>query len=168
MPEVKEREDLNVDILHATEEDLPEILELYELGRRKMQEAGNPDQWPEGYPGEEMLREDILKQQLYKAVTGDEIIGVLALVEGPEEDYANLDGEWLNEEPYLAIHRIVSTRGASREIFRWAMEKSHSLRIDTHADNAPMRHVLEREGFTYVGEITLRDGSLRRGYHKVR
>lgn len=152
----------------AAKEDLPVILRLYELGRRKMKEAGNPDQWPEWYPGKEMLEEDIRKGELFKVVFGDEIIGVFALVNGAEETYANLDGRWLNEEPSLAIHRMVSTRGASRTIFAFAMDQTTSLRIDTHEDNAPMRHVLEREGFALVGQIRLNDGSGRLAFHKIR
>lgn len=162
----KEAEELF--ITRAVEEDLPVILQLYERGRYQMKEAGNPHQWPAGYPGEAMLREDIRQGQLWKGVAGEQIIAVFALVEGPEAEYEGISGQWLSEDPYLAIHRIVSSKGASRAIFSWAMAKTRSLRIDTHRDNAPMRHVLEREGFLAVGEITLADGSPRLAYHRIR
>ena len=33
-----------------------------------------------------------------------------------------------------------------------------SVRIDTHADNAPMRRAVEKGGFTFCGGITLTEG----------
>ncbi|WP_418133528.1 hypothetical protein [Adlercreutzia sp.] len=33
-----------------------------------------------------------------------------------------------------------------------------SVRIDTHADNAPMRRAVEKFGFIPCGDITLREG----------
>ena len=159
---------MSMEIRLANERDLQEILSLYEQARAFMIQAGNPHQWTDGYPRKELLDEDIREQRLYVVTQGNEILGVLVLMDGPEPDYATLQGNWLNEAPYQVIHRMTSKRGGiAHEVFEWAMTRTDSLRIDTHQDNAPMRHTLEREGFVSVGELTLANGEKRRGYHKV-
>lgn len=156
-------------IRHASKEDLPQILAIYEAARQFMIESGNPGQWTDGYPSRALLEEDLQKERLYVAASQGEILGVFVLMDGPEPDYATLEGRWLDESPYQVIHRIASKRGGIvKEVFDWALTQTSSLRIDTHADNAPMRHVLEREGFISVGELTLANGDKRQGYHKLR
>ena len=43
----------------ATSADRSEILEIYARARRFMQETGNPTQWGDSYPPEELVDEDI-------------------------------------------------------------------------------------------------------------
>ena len=156
-------------IRHARPDDLPQILTIYEAARQFMAQTGNPDQWTDGYPASELLEEDIRMERLYVAASSSGIRGAFVFMDGPEADYATLQGRWLDEAPYQVIHRFASKGGGvAREVFAWAMARTDSLRIDTHADNAPMRHVLEREGFTNVGELTLANGDKRQGYHKIR
>ena len=40
--------------------------------------------------------------------------------------------------------------------------------LDTHEANGPMRHKLEKNGFTYCGIIYVEDGTPRRAYQKVK
>lgn len=87
----------------------------------------------------------------------------------PEASYETLEGEWLAPGPYAAIHRCAVDpaergRGLIGELFRFACDKAAaegmaSMRIDTHADNAPMRRAVEKFGFTFCGPITLADGA---------
>lgn len=160
---------MTMEIRQAKGLDLEEILRLYEQARAFMVQAGNPDQWTDGYPQKELLEADIREKRLYLVTQENEILGVLVLMNGPEADYATLKGNWLNDDPYQVIHRMASKRGGiAKVVFDWAMTHTDSLRIDTHEDNAPMRHVLEREGFVYVGELTLANGDRRRGYHRIK
>ena len=46
--------------------------------------------------------------------------------------------------------------------------RAKNLRIDTHADNAPMQHVLEKAGFARCGTIYCQDGSPRVAFHLVK
>ena len=41
---------------------------------------------------------------------------------------------------------------------RAAADGMASVRVDTHADNAPMRRATEKAGFTYCGPIVLTEG----------
>ena len=52
-------------IRHATQTDLPRILEIYEIARRFMRQNGNLVQWVNGYPSEPLLRQDIANGDLY-------------------------------------------------------------------------------------------------------
>lgn len=49
---------------------------------------------------------------------------------------------------------------------RFAESLAPSVRIDTHPDNAPVRHLLEREGFCRCGIIFTDDGMVRLAYQK--
>jgi len=156
-------------IKKANREDLKALLALYEKSRQVMKKTGNPNQWGDHYPSEERLEKDLARESLYKVLANDQIIGGFMFGLGPEEEYKSLEGNWLNESPYSVIHRITApeAKGVTREIFAWAKKQTDNLRIDTHKDNVIMRHILEREGFTYVGEITLADGSRRMAYHII-
>ena len=45
--------------------DLPAVAEVYRAARKYMAENGNPTQWGEGYPSEELTRSDIRNGNLY-------------------------------------------------------------------------------------------------------
>ena len=38
------------------------------------------------------------------------------------------------------------------------------IRMDTHADNAPMRHLLEKQGFSHRGTIYVENGTPRMAF----
>lgn len=158
-----------MEIKQAISEDLNALLPLYEKSRQLMKAVGNPNQWGDDYPPLERLRMDLAQGNLYKVLAKGQIVGGFMFGLGPEKEYESLEGSWLNEEPYHVIHRITApgVKGVTKEIFAWTKDRTDNLRIDTHKDNAAMRHILAREGFTYVGEVTLADGSRRMAYHRL-
>ena len=135
----------------AKKEDLDEIMAIYEIGRKFMREHGNPTQWAGGYPPREMIVEDI--------AVGRSIVIC--------ED-ARICGAWLNDEPYLTIHRIASD-GTMRGVLKCAVDYCKSLsdnvRIDTHEDNHVMQAAVEKNGFKRCGIIYLENGDPRIAYH---
>ena len=156
-----------MDILKVERTDLPRILEIYEAARVQMVQTGNPDQWINGYPDQGLLEADITNGQLYKVLNDRVIVGVFMLVPGPDAVYSQIDGAWLNDASYLVIHRIAAQggKGITKAVFRWVMDRTDNLRIDTHNNNRIMRQLLEKAGFVYTGELTLPDGAARRAYH---
>ena len=62
--------------------DLAEILKLYEQARRFMKENGNPDQWGDYYPPEELTREDIQSGNCYVCQENGALLGVFFLHAG--------------------------------------------------------------------------------------
>ena len=127
-------------VRNAKSEDLAEVMRCVEAARNYMRANGNPHQWTDGYPSEELLTNDIKNQQLYVCVGDDDKIhGVFAFIIGADPTYAYIEnGAWLNDEPYGAIHRIGSD-GEAKGIFAAAINyckgQIKNLRIDTHEKN---------------------------------
>ncbi len=155
----------------AEARELARILQIYEDAREFMKENGNPDQWGENYPPEELIREDVATGHSYVCVEGEEILGVFYYAEGDDPTYAVIeDGAWLNDEPYGVIHRIAVAargRGVAAACFDFGVAQCGNLKIDTHADNLPMQKSLEKNGFIRCGTVYLPDGSARIAYQKT-
>ena len=49
----------------AVRGDLPQILKIYDHARAAMKGSGNPTQWGDNYPPQEMLEEDIDSNRLF-------------------------------------------------------------------------------------------------------
>lgn len=96
------------------------------------------------------------------------IHGVFALFSEPDPTYAKIEnGRWLNDEPYLTIHRMAGD-GQVHGLFSRAADYckglSRNIRIDTHGDNQVMQKCIEQNGFRKCGTISVRDGSPRLAY----
>ncbi len=154
----------------AKENDLPEILRIYEYARGFMARTGNPNQWTDGHPREELLRSDITKQQLYVLETETGPHGVFAFIIGDDPTYAVIEqGAWRSSTPYGTIHRIASDgqiHGFLQSAVDFCWQQIPHLRIDTHADNRVMQHLIVKCGFTRCGIIRLENGDPRIAYEK--
>lgn len=163
-----------MEIKKARFTDLDSIMSIYDRARAFMAENGNPDQWGDGYPHREDIAADITKEVCYICTEQGRICGVFALIPGEEVTYRTIEnGEWRTQEPYATIHRLASDgvcSGIARLCFSWCQEQCRelglALRIDTHADNLVMQHVIEAAGFEKCGIIRVRDGSPRIAYQK--
>lgn len=156
-------------IQRATLDQLPRILEIYEKARRFMVQSGNPDQWGNQYPPEEMIRQDIHDGKCYVNLENEKILAVFYFAVEEDPTYGYIEGAWLNGRPYGVIHRIAvgeSGRGVAAECFRFAYERCGNLRIDTHEKNIPMQRCLAKHGFARCGIIYLEDGDPRIAYQK--
>ena len=156
-------------IRSAETKDLETILQIYETARRFMRASGNLLQWADGYPQRALLESDIEKKQLYVAEENGALQGVFAFILGDDPTYAYIEGgAWLNDRPYGTIHRIASGgtgKGLVKAALHFALTKSDEVRADTHRDNRPMQHVLEKNGFKRCGIIYLENGDPRIAYH---
>ena len=68
----------------AREQDLPRILTIYNVARRYMRAHGNTAQWVNGYPSEELLRQDLAAGQLYVLEDGGGVYAVFAFILGED------------------------------------------------------------------------------------
>ena len=97
--------------------------------------------------------------------------GVFALLDGADPTYAHIeDGAWLSDAPYGTIHRLASAgrvHGVLRACVAWCAERQPHLRVDTHADNAPMLHLLPALGFVRCGIIHVADGTPRIAFERL-
>lgn len=156
-------------IRKAQWEDFYRILEIYAIAREFMAKTGNPTQWGNYYPPLQMLEADIPAGNLY-VVEDEAIHGVFAYFTEPDPTYAYIeDGAWLDDSPYGTIHRVAAdgSGGVFTAVLRFAVERNPHVRIDTHADNKVMQHVLEKHGFQRTGIIYLEDGDPRIAYERV-
>lgn len=154
----------------AKKTDLNKLLEIYREAREFMKNSGNKTQWGDNKPSKETLERDIENKNLYKVVDFDEIVGAFALIYGEDKTYLEIDGKWLNDEPYATLHRVVSSgkaRGIMSEIIKFSEEKYENLRIDTHKNNHKMLDKIRENGFTYCGVIKIDDGSPREAFQKI-
>ena len=155
-------------IRNAEHSDLGRILEIYRYAQDFMIKTGNPIQWGRSYPEETLIRRDIAQNACKVIYDEMGIHGVFALFSEPDPTYAKIDnGRWLNDEPYLTIHRMAGD-GQVHGLFSRAADyckgRSRNIRIDTHADNRVMQRCIEKNGFQKCGTISVRDGSPRLAY----
>jgi len=151
--------------------DITEILAIYERARDYMRESGNPNQWKSTYPSKDIVEGDILAGNLFVITDNERIDGVFMLAKGPDPTYAVIDGKWNNDHDYYVIHRVASAgnrKGILFEAVDFALRFSSEIRIDTHEDNKPMQHQLEKAGFNKCGIIKLANGEARIAYHYSR
>lgn len=145
-----------MNIRPAKAEDLPEILAVYAYAREFMKKTGNPRQWGDSWPPAEVLSEDIRKGQLYVVCGENGICGSFAFILGEDPSYREIDGSWLNDAPYGAIHRVASNgteKGVMKAVMNYCESRIDNLRIDTHGDNKVMQGLIRRAGFTLCGTI---------------
>ena len=155
-------------IRKACSDDIGDIIPIYSKAKEYMHTHGNPFQWNSGYPGREDIENDITNGYLYVLYDTEGIYGVFAMIPGVDKTYLKIyDGRWLDDSPYVTIHRIASS-GAHPKVFseciRFIRESYGHIRIDTHKDNAKMRQVLSQEDFVYRGVILLENGDERCAY----
>lgn len=145
------------------------IMEIYQIAQDYMIKSGNPDQWGHFYPQPELIKKDISEEACYVLCDEDGIHAVFAMFTDPEPTYSYIeDGEWLNDEPYITIHRVASDgsrHGVIKCVMDYAKSLSENIRIDTHAQNTTMQRQLEKNGFKKCGIIYLENGVQRIAYH---
>ena len=153
-------------IRHARPEDLPAMQEIFADARAFMRENGNPDQWGDRFPTQEMLDKDLALHRSYVCEDNGKIAATFAFTTDGEPTYRVIrGGAWLDDAPYGVVHRIAAakgTHGAASFCMNWCMEQCGNIRIDTHANNKPMQGLLNKLGYTYCGVIELENGRVKR------
>lgn len=169
-------------VRHADSGDFDAIQHIFSRARRLMAQNGNPSQWGSIYPLTETVREDLRQNRTMLLVDNqgpqqeERILAVFSVCTGEDPTYGTItDGSWLNDEQYVALHRVASAgvaSGVSHDCMAWVTERYSNVRGDTHHRNKAMQHVFESAGFKRCGIIHLsnhRVGEAERiAYHFVR
>ena len=135
-------------------------------------------QWAIDYPGPNDFATDIENNALWVAVLENVIVGVVALTIYSNDDY--LKGGCNNDIPAVTSHRLavdpsVQGKGIGSVLLNLAEEVAKNyyhfnvVRIDTHAQNLAMQHLIaEKFKYKYMGIIHLskRPGEVRNWYEK--
>ena len=146
-------------ITKADKSDISSILKIVEDARTYLGSKGI-DQWQGPYPNEESFLEDIKNDRLYVVKDKDKVIAVFAVVDYERTYDVIYEGQWMDDSPYIAIHRIAvdkdhKGKGVAGFIYDEMKKEHRHIRIDTHPDNLSMRRSLEKNGFKYCGIIYL-------------
>jgi len=126
-------------IRKTTMQDLTAVMQIYADGRQIMAESGNPTQWPNGHPRQEIIENDIAAGKSYVCTTKaamplpegseagihslpaagfgakpqsdeEKILAVFYFDTTPDPTYAKIDGAWKNDAPYGVVHRIARAK----------------------------------------------------------
>lgn len=134
------------------------------------------NQWQNGYPNEENILNDIKSNHSY-VLEENVVLGTMYFSFEEDPNYKMIEGNWINDEKYGVIHRIVvdensKGKGLAYKLLEYGIQecKSYhikSLRIDTHEDNLSMRKFLTKNGFVECGVIYIDGVSPRIAYEKM-
>jgi GNAT superfamily N-acetyltransferase len=159
----------------ATTADASAIWEILQQAIIRRKEDGS-QQWQDGYPNPSVVALDIEKGAGFVQTDGAEIVGYCALLINDEPAYAGIEGAWLTNGNFVAVHRVAISnthlgKGLAKrmlhDIEQFASAQNiPSIKADTNFDNAPMLKIFESLGYVYCGEVFFRGGS-RKAYEKV-
>ncbi len=96
-------------IREARAEDIPQLMPVFDAARQIMRQSGNTSQWVNGYPSEDVVRNDLARHGGFVIEDDGQLVGYFAFLPSPEPTYAQIcEGAWLDDESYYVIHRLAS------------------------------------------------------------
>lgn len=159
----------------AQHSELAQIWEIFQYAIARRKEDGS-NQWQDGYPNQEVLRNDIDNGAGFVLVEDETVAGYCAVMINDEPAYATIEGEWLTNGDFVVFHRVAISKdhlgkGLARKMLEHieafaASNNIRSIKADTNHDNPAMLRIFESMGYSYCGEVYFR-GSPRRAYEKL-
>ena len=145
--------------------DLEAIWQIILYAKETMRQRGS-QQWQDGYPFRETIAQDIALCYGYVVEEQGEVIAYMAISGDGEPTYQKIEGAWLDEAPYIVIHRMAVSpkgKGLGSYLIQVAEKTAGfkgigSVRVDRYFDNDVMKHILQKQGYIYCGIIEVRDG----------
>lgn len=156
---------LEFNIRPTEEKDISRVLEIFDKAREHMRAQGNIEQWTDGYPGEDVVREDMKHGASMVIEHCDEVVGTFCLQTNPEPTYQSLP----SSTSYATIHRIASDGSVSGIVdatLDYALKQNDVVRMDTHPDNDAMFKCIKRLKMKPIGDIVLDDNTPRKVFEK--
>lgn len=165
---------MEIRLAHPNE--VGQITNILDDAKRYLAASGS-SQWQgeNGYPNQDDVIEDILENHGYVGLVEGEIVAYAAVYLGNQAEYSAIyDGKWKHDNYlYVTFHRIAVAadyRGQQvAQTFLQGLIEGHKgpdFRCDTHENNKPMQHILEKLGFVYCGKVPI-DGE-RLAYQKIK
>ena len=153
-----------MEIIKAGINDLEKISKMYRDAIDNLNQI-DIDQWDEVYPNKLTLKEDIEKQELYKIISGDKLLGAVVINQETDEEYANGHFE---DDNYAVVHRLcVDPKNQNQKIGYRAMmmienllkeQGISSIRLDAFSKNPFSLKMYEKLGYKKVGNAQWRKG----------
>ena len=163
-----------MEVRKANTNDYTAVCRLLQMGRENIKALGI-DQWQNGDPSEQDLKNDLNNGTLYVADDGGKVLG-MCFIGFYESDYEYIYwGNW-EKGDYAVMHRVaVDTDARGKGVFAALIKKAtelaivggkNQLRIDTHRGNITMQKALKKGGFCRAGVIYLKNGDERVAFFK--
>lgn len=122
-------------------------------------------QWDENYPDEKVVLNDLEHENLFVALSKDQIIGTIVLNEKQDSEYQKLT--WLTEASSknlvvhrLAVHPEFQGKGIAKKLMGFSedfakTEGYDSIRLDTLSINTRNVSFYLKQGYSKVGQVFL-------------
>jgi GNAT superfamily N-acetyltransferase len=158
--------------------DISDIIPIWEILQQAIEQRRQEgsQQWQNGYPNQQTVEDDIINGYGYVIAENSVIIAYAAIIFDIEPAYNEINGQWLTNGDYVAVHRVATSnsvkgKGVATMLFKLledlAIEhKVYSIKVDTNFDNIPMLKILKKLDYTYCGEIFF-NGASRKAFEKV-
>ena len=156
-------------IIHKADiNDIDEIVNIIDDTKKLFKKEGIP-QWQNGYPEKIDFLKDLDLGNLYVVKDNDVVIGTFTLLDFDPNYLYIENGKWLNDTPYVAIHRLAikelyKRKGVATSIIEYVKSRYNHIRIDTHKLNIPMKNLIVKNGFQYCGIVYMEDKTKRNAY----
>jgi GNAT superfamily N-acetyltransferase len=151
------------------------IWDILQLAIQRRKEEGS-DQWQDGYPNPEVVKNDIEKGAGFVLTDGEIIVGYCAVLINDEPQYAKIEGKWLTNDDFAVFHRVAISetylgKGCAKIMMGYIEDFArnnniYSVKADTNFDNMAMMKIFEKLGYTFCGHVYFRGGQ-RKAYEKV-
>ncbi|WP_225046783.1 GNAT family N-acetyltransferase [Lacticaseibacillus kribbianus] len=149
----------------GTAADIPAIMGIISDARAFLKAQGI-NQWQGTYPDQPAVEADIAQATNRVLVMDGTVVGTASLIVGPDPFYKRIDGDgWVGTADYMMIHRFAASakvRGQrlSKLFMTSLLSEAYrrgfrDVRIDTHAQNQIMQHVILGNGFQFRGIVYL-------------
>ena len=165
----------NIQFRKATTKDKDQIWKILQQSIERRRIDGS-SQWQDGYPNLSSVENDLEKGNNFVLVLEEKIIATAALIFNDEPTYDVIEGSWLTDGDFMVVHRVgvsdqVAGKGFATKFLElmedFAKENQvYSIKIDTNFDNLAMLKILQKLGYTYCGEVQVRN-SPRKAFEKV-
>src|SRR5688572_16875547 len=142
--------------------DIIPIWEILQQAIEQRRQEGS-QQWQNGYPNQQTVEDDITNGYGYVIAENSIIIAYAAIIFDIEPAYKEINGQWLTNGDYVAVHRVATSnsvkgKGVATMLFKLledlAIEHNvFSIKVDTNFDNIPMLKILKKLDYSYCGEI---------------
>lgn len=166
---------MNHQFRKATTSEIPQIWIILQQAIARRKQDGS-DQWQDGYPNPEVIKNDVEKNAGFVLTEGETIVGYSALLINDEPEYEKIVGKWLTNNDFVVFHRVAISenhlgKGFATKLVGFIEDFAirnniYSIKADTNFDNFAMMKVFDKLGYLYCGEVFFR-GSARKAYEKI-
>lgn len=166
---------MNYQFRKAAETEIPQIWQILQQAIKRRKEDGS-NQWQNGYPNTDTIKNDIAKGVAFVMTEGENIIAYSAVLINDEPAYSEIEGQWLTNGDFVVIHRVAISevylgKGLIQILFGFIEDFAltnniKSIKVDTNFDNPAMLRIMEKRGYSYCGEVYF-NGSARKAFEKV-